>query len=72
MSYIINNMTADSLIVIDEFGRSTSNQEAMALCWAVAEKIISSKAFTFFATHYQILCNLESLHSQVKKLEKSF
>jgi len=67
MSYILHNMTPSSLIVVDELGRSTSNDEAAALCWAIAEDIIAQKAVAFFATHFTILCNLESLYSEVKK-----
>ncbi len=59
-AYILNNIGNSSLIVIDELGRGTSCEEGAALCWAISEKLAGSKAFTFLATHYQLLLKLES------------
>lgn len=66
MSYILSNMTSKSLIIIDELGRGTSTQEGAAICWAIAEDIINSKAFCFLATHFELLTKLENMHSRVK------
>ncbi|KAK9762835.1 MutS protein msh4 [Basidiobolus ranarum] len=47
MSYIIRNVTNHSLIIIDELGRGIS--------YAISEYLLRTKAFVFFATHFQEL-----------------
>ncbi|MGB5245106.1 MAG: DNA mismatch repair protein MutS [Woeseia sp.] len=50
---ILNNATAQSLVLMDEIGRGTSTFDGLSLAWAAAhfmgEKV---RAFTMFATHY--------------------
>ena len=48
MSYIIDNMTDDSLVLVDELGRSTSPKDAMAISAAICEKLVKSKVRNIF------------------------
>ena len=50
---ILNNATAQSLVLMDEIGRGTSTFDGLSLAWAAAHFMgESAKAFTLFATHY--------------------
>ena len=63
---ILQNATANSLILLDEVGRGTGTYDGMALAWALAEFIhYKLGARTLFATHYHELAQLESQHSGI-------
>ncbi|KJE91446.1 hypothetical protein CAOG_009564 [Capsaspora owczarzaki ATCC 30864] len=64
-AYILQHATNRSLIIIDELGRGTSAQEAVGICHAICEYLLSLKAFTFFATHFEELTLLDSLYPNV-------
>ncbi len=56
---ILNNATAESLVLMDEVGRGTSTFDGLSLAWAAARFIARvPRAFTLFATHYFELTSL--------------
>jgi DNA mismatch repair protein MutS len=59
---ILNNLTAGSLILLDEIGRGTSTYDGISIAWSIAEFLHRSphKPKTFFATHYHELNELEN------------
>jgi len=56
---ILNNVTASSLVILDEVGRGTSTFDGLALAWSIAEYLHDVRAKTLFATHYHQLNELE-------------
>ena len=66
-SYILNNATDRSFILIDEIGRGTSTYDGVAIAWSVAEYIADKiKARCIFATHYHELNVMTKTFPQIK------
>lgn len=66
---ILNNATANSLVILDEIGRGTSTLDGLSLAWAIAEHIAANvRCRTLFATHYHELTDLAQRFHGVKNL----
>lgn len=73
INYILNNMSSNSLFLIDEFCRSTNHNEGLAISMAICEYILLAlngkdnleNVHLLFATHFKELDYLECLYSKV-------
>ncbi len=66
VAYILNNVTKDSLVILDELGRGTSTYDGISIAWSVVEYLnekIGCK--TLVATHYHILNKMSELFSGI-------
>jgi DNA mismatch repair protein MutS len=65
---IINNLSSNSLIILDEIGRGTSTYDGISIAWSIAEYLHESTFTpkTLFATHYHELNELENKFERIK------
>ena len=67
---ILNNATADSLVILDEIGRGTSTFDGISIAWAIVEFLHKADQGggpkTLFATHYHELTDLSRVLPGVK------
>ncbi len=65
---IMHNLSARSLVLLDEIGRGTSTYDGMSIARALVEYIhrCGKGAKTLFATHYHELNDLEAQYPRVK------
>jgi DNA mismatch repair protein MutS len=70
---ILNNLTENSLILLDEIGRGTSTYDGISIAWAIAEFLHENKLkpHVLFATHYHDLNEMESIYKGIKNFNVS-
>ena len=70
---IMNNISARSLILLDEIGRGTSTYDGISIAWALAEYVHEhpTKPKTLFATHYHELNEMSSQFDRIKNYNVS-
>ena len=70
---ILNNLSARSLILLDEIGRGTSTYDGISIAWAMVEYLHENKmkAKTIFATHYHELNEMENSFKRVRNYNVS-
>ena len=70
---ILNNLSENSLILMDEIGRGTSTYDGVSIAWAIAEYLHNhkTKAKTLFATHYHELNEMAKEFSRIKNYNVS-
>ncbi|CAH1101190.1 unnamed protein product [Psylliodes chrysocephalus] len=66
IKYIMSTMTNDSLILIDELGRSTSVEEGVSVAMAILEKLSSFRSHIFITTHFSMLGKFSSIYPYIK------
>ena len=71
---ILNNISSNSLILMDEIGRGTSTYDGVAIAWAIVEHLhnnLHARPKTLFATHYHELNQLADDLPRVKNYNVS-
>jgi len=76
---ILNNLSDQSLVIMDEIGRGTSTYDGISIAWSIVEYLHNhqkAKPKTLFATHYHELNQLagdltrvQNFHIAVKELK---
>lgn len=72
---ILNNLSARSLILLDEIGRGTSTYDGISIAWAIAEFLHEHSATerpkTLFATHYHELNEMAERFPRIRNFNVS-
>ncbi len=69
---ILNNLSDNSLVILDEIGRGTSTYDGISIAWAIVEHIhATSGAKVLFATHYHELGEMQSKFKRIKNFHIS-
>jgi DNA mismatch repair protein MutS len=70
---ILNNITENSLVLLDEIGRGTSTYDGISIAWAIAEFLHEhpAKSKVLFATHYHELNEMTHDFPRIKNFNVS-
>ena len=70
---IINNISKNSLILLDEIGRGTSTYDGISIAWSIAEFLHDHpyKPKTLFATHYHEINMMAQSFERIKNYNVS-
>ena len=70
-AFILRNIDDRSIVIVDELGRGTSTRDGLSIAIAVAEALVESGAFVWFATHFRDLAKILAERSGVVNLHLS-
>ena len=70
-AFILRNVDRRSMVIIDELGRGTSTRDGLSIAIAVAEALVDSGAFVWFATHFRDLPKILAERNGVVNLHLS-
>ena len=70
-AFILHNVDKRSMVIIDELGRGTSTRDGLCMAIAIAEALVESKAFVWFATHFGDLAKILAERNGVVNLHLS-
>ncbi|KAJ5793326.1 uncharacterized protein N7503_009304 [Penicillium pulvis] len=68
MAFILRNVQPRGMVLVDELGRGTSTKDGLAIAIALAEALLASNSFVWFATHFHDLARILSERSGVINL----
>ena len=70
---ILNNISARSLVLLDEIGRGTSTYDGISIAWSIAEYLHNHPARpkTLFATHYHELNQMTETFERIQNYNVS-
>ncbi|KAJ5108310.1 hypothetical protein N7456_004985 [Penicillium angulare] len=68
MAFILRNIQRQGMVLVDELGRGTSTNDGLAIAIALAEALLASNAFVWFATHFHDLARILSERTGVVNL----
>lgn len=65
---ILNNLSARSLLLMDEIGRGTSTYDGISIAWSIAEYLHEHplRPKTLFATHYHELNDMAETYPRIR------
>jgi DNA mismatch repair protein MSH4 len=64
-AFICNNSNSRSLVLVDELGRATSNEDGVAIAWATCEYLLKKQSITYFVSHYPQMTRLAETYPQL-------
>lgn len=71
---ILNNLSENSLVLLDEIGRGTSTYDGISIAWAISEFLHDHpkyRAKTMFATHYHEMNEMANSYNRIKNYNVS-
>ena len=70
---ILNNISENSLVLLDEIGRGTSTYDGISIAWAIAEYLHEHplRPKVLFATHYHELNTMSNTFERIKNFNVS-
>ena len=71
---ILNNLSDNSLLLLDEIGRGTSTFDGISIAWSIVEYLheqCDQKPLALFATHYHELNELAHKYARIKNYHVS-